>query len=378
MRTVRTAALLAATCAGAGLATVAAGRYVCDLALRPRHGGTALAGPPAQQAPPLTVHRVEPGRITLSRCLTSVRPGRYGLAGAGCHAVVGPVVETRPDSVTRELESVQFGDFRPGTRVRITPQLHTGDPAQAHGVAFHDVTVDGELGPMPAWLTDGARDTWVIAVHGLGTTREHPLNLLPFWRRARMPALLISYRNDPGAPDSADRIGHLGDTEWADVDAALRYAVRGGARRVVLHGWSTGAAMALRVADHSPLRGHVSGLILDSPVLEWQAAVRGVARSHHVPDALVPLAVRAAQGRTGLHAERLADSAEPDRLTVPTLVVHGPDDTIAPWEPSRELAARRPDLVTLRTVPRAEHQAMWNADPTGYEEALRRFLTPLV
>jgi hypothetical protein len=29
-------------------------------------------------------------------------------------------------------------------------------------------------------------------------------------------------------------------------------------------------------------------------------------------------------------------------------------------------------------VPDAPHAAMWNADPTEYEERLRRFLTPLM
>uniref|UniRef100_UPI000B16390A ATP-binding protein n=1 Tax=Streptomyces scabiei TaxID=1930 RepID=UPI000B16390A len=57
--------------------------------------------------------------------------------------------------------------------------------------------------------------------------------------------------------------------------------------------------------------------------------------------------------------------------------VPGADDTVAPWAPSRRLAALRPDRVTLRTVRQAPHGAMWNADPKAYEESLRRFLTPL-
>lgn len=63
---------------------------------------------------------------------------------------------------------------------------------------------------------------------------------------------------------------------------------------------------------------------------------------------------------------------------MPTLIVHGPDDTIAPWALSRRLAAARTDLIALHAVAHAPHGAMWNADPTGYEEALRRFLTPLM
>ena len=97
----------------------------------------------------------------------------------------------------------------------------------------------------------------MITVHGLGMTLHHPMNVLPLLHRLRFPVLNVSYRNDPGAPKSPDGIGHLGDTEWQDVDAALRFASRYGAERVILYGWSVGAAMALRVADHSSLRRRV-------------------------------------------------------------------------------------------------------------------------
>ncbi|HEX5567131.1 MAG TPA: alpha/beta hydrolase, partial [Streptomyces sp.] len=146
----------------------------------------------------------------------------------------------------------------------------------------------------------------------------------------------------------------------------------------VLYGWSTGATMALRTAAHSPVREHISGLVLDSPVLDWRATLRALAGARHVPGALLPLAVRAAQGRARLHPELLAEVADPATLEFPTLVVHGPDDGIAPWGPSRELAEKRPDLVSLHVVGGAPHAAMWNADPQGYEEALRRFLVPLM
>jgi fermentation-respiration switch protein FrsA (DUF1100 family) len=68
----------------------------------------------------------------------------------------------------------------------------------------------------------------------------------------------------------------------------------------------------------------------------------------------------------------------PDRLAVPALIVHGPDDTIAPWDASTAFATAREQLVSLYTVPDAPHAAMWNADPGEYEERLRRFLTPLL
>ncbi|MCZ9345642.1 lysophospholipase, partial [Streptomyces sp. TRM76130] len=89
----------------------------------------------------------------------------------------------------------------------------------------------------------------------------------------------------------------------------------------------------------------------------------------------LPLAVRAAQGRTGLDAARAVDH---DGLDVPTLVFHGPADSVAPWQPSRRFADAHPRLVILHTVPHASHGAMWNAAPDSYEKTLRRFLTPLM
>ncbi|MFE0425787.1 alpha/beta hydrolase [Streptomyces sp. NPDC058953] len=376
MRPVTATAAAVTTVAVAGIGTAAAlARRAVDATLRP------APDRPLPGDPRLTVHAVGPGRVTLTRALASRRPGTYGLTGPGVHAVAGPVIDdpaTTPDTVVRRLDAVGPAAPEPGTKVRMSTGLHTGDPDSALGIAYEEVTVPGELGALPAWFVPGTRDLWVIAVHGLGTTRELALNLLPFLHGRSLPVLAVGYRGDPGAPRSPDGLGHLGETEWRDLDAALRYAVSRGARRVVLHGWSTGATMALHTAANSALREHVTGLVLDSPVLDQEAALRALARARHVPGPLVPLVVRAARGRAGLYRDRLPVAADAQAVRVPTLILHGPDDTLAPWGPSRQLAAARPDLVTLRTVLDAPHAAMWNTDPAAYEEALRRFLTPLM
>ncbi|MER7462693.1 alpha/beta fold hydrolase [Streptomyces sp. NPDC097981] len=370
-----TAAVVATTLVGAGAVAVAAGRHAADAALRHEPGRPLPGGPR------LVVHSTGSGQVVLTRAQTSLRPGTYGLAGPGVHAVVGGVqggAAHTPDTVVRSLLAVTHGSLDPGTRVVLTPQVHAGNPGTALGLDHADVDVPGELGALPAWFVPAARDTWVIAVHGLGAGREHPMVVMPFLHGHRMPVLDLAYRGDLGAPSSPDGLGHLGESEWRDVDAAIRYAVRYGARRVVLHGWSTGAAMALRAAERSALADRISGLVLDSPVLDWHTTLRALVAARRTPAALVPLAVRAAEGRAGLRVDRKAPGADPGLLRVPVLIFHGPDDTLAPWEPSRRLAAARPDLVTLKTVHEAPHGAMWNADPAGYEEALRRFLTPLM
>jgi len=375
VRTAKAAAAAVTVAIAAGAAGLAAGRFASDAALK------APPGRPLPTEPRLTVHSTAAGRITLTRDLASQRPGTYGLAGDGSHAIVGPVLHTAPhsaDTVVRRLESVTHGVLEPGDKAWLTPNLYIGNPSAALGLEHAEVDVPGELGTLPAWLVPGVRDTWVITVHGLGTTREHPMNVMGFLGRHHFTVLDLAYRGDLGAPRPPDGLNHLGETEWRDVDAAIRYAVRQGARRLVLHGWSIGATMALRAAAYSPLRERISGLVLDSPVLSWETTLRALASARHTPGMVLPLAVRAAQGRTGLHGDRVHGAYAPDQLQVPVLIFHGPDDTIAPWGPSRRLAERRGDLVTLHTVRNAPHGAMWNADPGAYEEAMRRFLTPLM
>ncbi|MEU1305565.1 alpha/beta hydrolase [Streptomyces shenzhenensis] len=375
MRTVTATAAAVTAALAAGAASVAAGRLASDAALK------APAGRPLPTEPRLTVHGTAAGQIILTRDLASLRPGVYGLAGDGSHAVVGPVLESvrsTADTVVRRLQGVTHGTLSAGDKVWLTPNVHVGNPASALDLDHSDVDVPGELGPLPAWFVPGRRDIWVIAVHGLGTTREQALNIMEFLHRRRLPVLALAYRGDLGAPRRPDGLNHFGETEWRDLDAAIRHAVRHGADRVVLLGWSTGATMALRAAARSPERDRVAGLVLDSPVLDWPATLRALASARHTPDAVLPLAVRAAQGRTGLHPDGLADPVDPARLDVPTLIIHGPGDTVAPWAHSRRLAARRPDRIALHTVPDAPHAAMWNADPEAYEEQLRRFLTPLM
>lgn len=354
---------------------IAAGRYASDAALR------APAGRPLPTEPRLTVHSTAAGQVTLTRSLASQRPGVYGLGGDGFHAVVGPVLDDAPhpvDTVVRRLNGVTRGTLEPGARAWLTPQVHSGDPMTALGLDHEDVGIPGELGVLPAWWVPAARNTWVITVHGLGATRDHPMVVMDFLHRAQLPVVDLAYRGDPGAPRSPDGIGHLGETEWRDLDAAIRWAVRCGAENVVVHGWSTGATMALHAAAHSALRERISGLVLDSPVLNWETTLRALAAARRTPGALLPLAVRAAQGRTGLRGDRLQQVTDPGSLRVPVLLFHGPGDTIAPWEHSVAFARSRPDLVSLHTVDDAPHAAMWNAGPARYEEALRRFLTPLM
>ena len=365
-----------AVAAAAGAVVVIVGRRVSRPDVQP---GTAGGAPAAVAADPqLRVQALGPREVTLTRTSASERRGVYALEWPGGHAVVDEVLRSGPQGVTRRLELSAGSPLDVGARVELTPRVLRGDPASACGLDYMETAVDGELGPLPAWYVPAVRGTWVILVHGPAADRRQVLPVLPVLRRLGLPALVVSCRGDQGAPASPDGLAHFGETEWRDVEAAIRFAKEAGAGRIVLYGWSLAAATVLHTAAQSQYREELAGLVLDSPVLDLSAAVRGRAARAGVPAGAAALGAWAAEGRTGVDLAgyaRLADGAE---LPGPTLLLHSPQDPVAPWSGAARLAHRRSDLVSLHPVPGADHAALWNADPAGYEEALRRFLTPIL
>lgn len=248
------------------------------------------------------------------------------------------------------------------------------NPGAAYSMRYRTVLVPSPLGPAPAWFLPGRSDVWVLVVHAIGAPRSEALPILPTVRRLGLPALVISYRNDPGAPKSPDGLSHLGAVEWRDVDAAGRFALRHGARRLVLVGYSMGGAMVCDYLRFSADRSHVAAAILDSPVLDWEATMGRLASHRGVPPPLASLAERIAARRIGLSFDREDQVAHADEFGSPMLVIHASQDTVVPISTSRALAEARPDIVTLLELPGTGHVAGLSTAPGTYRRGVREFL----
>jgi alpha-beta hydrolase superfamily lysophospholipase len=318
-------------------------------------------------------------QVTVPHEVRTAQPGRYGLVWPAGWADVGPLLDvtgTPGDGTVDYRVRSSTAPLRAGTDAAWSAFVFFGDPS-IRGVPFREVRFPSDPGDMPAWQVPGEGDTWVIAVHGRGATREEALRVLP---ALRLPTMVIGYRNDADAPASPTGRYRLGDDEWRDVEAAMRWAQRRGAERFVLYGWSMGGAIVLQTLDRAALADRVVGVVLDSPVVSWTATLEQQARLI-LPSALESVAGPFAwsvgqmtQARFGLDLARFDWVARADELSTPMLVFHGPQDTFVPAEPSAALAAARPDLVTYVAVDDAEHTAMWNVDRPRYEAALRTFL----
>ena len=63
-----------------------------------------------------------------------------------------------------------------------------------------------------------------------------------------------------------------------------------------------------------------------------------------------------------------------DELRHHLLLIHSADDEFVPVGPSRELAARRPDLVDYAEWRTARHVKEWNLDPATWERRVADYL----
>lgn len=325
----------------------------------------------------VSVEGLSRGRIVLSRDEDTERPGVYGLDWQAGHAIVGPVTKVGEDAVTRRLRSVR-GYLVPGTKVSVDADVYSGDPGQELGLPFRDIRYPDELGPMPAWEVQGRSRTWAIVVHGINGDPQNGLRIVPTLHRAGLPTLLITYREDDGAPPSPDGFHHMGLTEWRDLEAAARFAFAHGARRLVLAGYSMGGAIVAQFMQRSPLAPRVAGLILDAPALDWQKVLSFNATRIGSP----AIAARPVEWAIGARIDADWDSLDalkhPEAFHLPVLLFHGTEDKVIPISTSAEFATELPRWVTFYEVPRAGHTESWNVDPAVYDRRLTAFLGELI
>lgn len=326
----------------------------------------------------LTVAAVGDGTVTLAGPQRDAdaawrSPGVYGLEWAGGYGQVAAILESGPGRVVRAFEPVG-GSLAPGTNARADPYAFTGDPLTARGLPFEDVTVDGPLGPLPAWYVDGPSDTWAIMVHGHRGRRQEMLRLLAPVHDAGLKALVVTYRNDAGVAREPDGRYHFGATEWADIDAAVAYAQEHGADGVVLVGASLGGGIVMSFLQHSGQAGFARAAVLDAPMLDFWATVAFRARQRGAPGVVTAVGKRLASLRFGIDWGESDYLRRADELAVPVLLFHGDADTSVPVATSDRLARERPDLVTYERWPGVEHVRSWNADPGRYEATVRGFL----
>lgn len=256
---------------------------------------------------------------------------------------------------------------------------YRGDPAQALGLDFETAAVTTPLGPIEAWYVPGRRDDLAaVYVHGVAGARQDGFRLLALLAEAGVPTLLIGYRNDPGAPQDPGGRYAMGTAEWADLEAAVAVTLGLGHDRLLLLGDSMGGGIVGQFLARSDLAGHVAGLALDSPALDFQAVLAHVAAARGLPApqtvGRVALWWIDAHGPHPLRQARVIDTVA--GFEGPLLLVHGSADRIVPVAISDRLLARRSG-ATLHLRTAADHLQSWHEAPEAFRAGLHALLAQL-
>lgn len=344
---------------------------------------------------PIKVFRDAKGSllIDLPASPQTTAPGRYSLwfaRGVG-HACIGRVTGVTADggTVTRIVERVDAGDLT-AARSGIWSGYVFSKPDQL-GLPHSEVYIPVENGVAPAWkfvpteATAGS-DIWALHIHGMGGTRAGALRGVPVASKLGYTSLVVSFRNDGEAPAAADGRYMLGQAEWLDVEAAVKFAVGQGARQIVLFGWSLGGSIALRLADLSAGSRYISGLVLDAPVVDWAGTLISNARSSGLPGQIASFGLRLMQSKTCRWVTGLAEPLDfhslnwvgrAAELNKPILLLHGEGDLSTPFEASKLAARLRPDLIHLVPFEVKGHSQEWNVDTEKWESAVADWILAL-
>jgi fermentation-respiration switch protein FrsA (DUF1100 family) len=178
------------------------------------------------------------------------------------------------------------------------------------------------------------RDVVVLVAHGNGGDRSLRAPLAVALSEVGLSVLLFDYRGYGGNPGSPTEDGLA-----LDVRAARRFLVEQagvGPERLLYFGESLGAAVVTELAiEHPP-----AGLLLRSPFVD----LASVGRVHYP---YLPVGT--------LLRDRYPVARQLARVSVPTTVVYGTEDSIVPPAQSRAVAAAAGGPTRVVTVRGADH-----------------------
>jgi pimeloyl-ACP methyl ester carboxylesterase len=317
-------------------------------------------------------------------------PGDFGVfdPATGKYTRVGEVTLINEDQkyVERRIDPLGSAPGRLGPIVDWTPDVFF-EPS-AVGGRFEEVDVPTAYGAAPAWLFEAENtDVWVIHIHGSWTDRSIMFRDVHAFSSLGFTSLVPTFRSDLEVSPPQAESSHLGQTEWRDVESAVSYAVARGARRIVLSGWSMGGTIALLTAERSAHRDRIVGIVLVGPVTSWRKAITAGAVRAGVPAIGAGLVMCLLQAppfarMLGLQEPIDFDALEwvdvPNRVAVPTLVLHSYADQEVPWEISAAFQRANPDTVTLIPLPEAHHTQEWNASPCTFSNELTAWVSKTI
>jgi hypothetical protein len=212
-------------------------------------------------------------------------------------------------------------------------------------------TEDGEK--LHGWLFQGAEGGPVILhLHGNAGNISHRLDLVqPFLSRG-LSVLLVDYRGFGRSSGSPSERGLYTDglAAWAYLVEKENIAPE----RIVLHGHSIGAAVAIEVALQRPVRG----VVIESPF----TSTKDMARTMPLFALFSPLFPAHYNNLEKIH-----------RVNAPKLIIHGDRDEIVPFAMGQKLFQTAAEPKLFYPVKGAGHNDVFVVGGERYFEMLAEF-----
>lgn len=260
---------------------------------------------------------------------------------------------------------VLSGKYRPELNYTFSPYEINVD---AEDVAFE--SSDGIK--IAGWWFDAPdADTALIFCHGHRGDKSSMLGLGPKLHLQGHSILLFDFR---GSGDSEEGPRSLAHYEQRDLRAAIDWvSERRPDAKIVLVGMSMGAATALQVGVADD---RIQAFVLDSPFATADGVLAANLAKFRLPRWPFLGATEQVTRRQygwSLHDVRPIDAIA--RLTKPTLLMHGINDSVTPFEHSLQLRdAAQPGVVEHVAFPEADHCGGYFLDRPGYVQRVDEFI----
>ena len=220
---------------------------------------------------------------------------------------------------------------------------------------YEQVTIGRAAAPQLAWIMEQPQArTWVLFLHGNSATIASRVNIARYreLRALGLNVMAPEYRGFGGVPGVPSE-----PTVYADARAAFEYLTgprRVDGSRVVVYGWSLGAAVAVDLA---------ASVAEAAVILEGAPASLVAIGEQQYPFFPIRMVMR----------NPFESIRKVDRVRSPMLFLHSPEDTIVPYGEGRKLyeAAQPPKrFVDVR----GGHIYANDVDKAVFFGAIRSFL----
>lgn len=232
-----------------------------------------------------------------------------------------------------------------------------------------------------AWLFEGS-NSWVIHVHGRRAAIGETLRNVQQFNSLGFTQLAISMATDPKPMGLGKGKSQLGEIEWQEIEQAVSFAISSGAKKLVIFAWSQGALITGEFLRRSVLAEFVSGVIFDSPLLDYRATMRMHAikgglspeLGDRVIDAIVESKAIKLLGYKNVDVDRLSLLKSGISVDVPALVFYSMADGHVEMTGIEKLVEFN-SKVSLIEIPDAKHCRLFNEDTETYQRSIEQWLT---